>query len=390
MNIQNTEILLELEKIRKRKLLSYIVSKLIKFTFLFCILGYLYTSFINFKELQPIFGLGVFISFIVVPFFIYEKKFDRIVKETLFNKNFFQIKNNQIKWKSTEISPESLIWNYGKHNIFKISKTYFKSDDTFYGIFNGINFSIFEISIKKNSIIAILKIVGDMIRGLVFTLLLATTGGMLAGIVSQCVYDWYPYFNQFFIGGWLITIPFAFWLTTKYFTAKNGFGIVCCGEQIDSVWETDFNIYDSFQGVIVDFEYKKNIKGHTIIFENSEENKLVKLFLAKGYEKVALEDVNFNKKFSVYTTDQVEARYVLTTSFMERFNQLNQCFKSKYIRASFLDGKLILAIQSNEDLFKLGSLIKGVNKDLLNKMMIELNSILDIAEKLNLSNKVGL
>ena len=75
---------------------------------------------------------------------------------------------------------------------------------------------------------------------------------------------------------------------------------------------------------------------------------------------------------------------------MERFNQLNQCFKSKYIRASFLDGKLILAIQSNEDLFKLGSLIKGVNKDLLNKMMIELNSILDIAEKLNLSNKVGL
>ena len=52
------------------------------------------------------------------------------------------------------------------------------------------------------------------------------------------------------------------------------------------VWETDFNIYDSFQGVIVDFEYKKNIKGHTIIFENSEENNLVKIFLAKGYEKV--------------------------------------------------------------------------------------------------------
>ena len=390
MDTNNSTILLELEKMRKGKLVYFIFSRIVKFAFVFSLLGYLYAFFMNIDELEIQFGFTMFLLFMVVPFCVYEKKYDRIVKETLFNKNSFQIKNNQINWKSTELSTENFIADYGKHNIFKINKTYFKSDDTFYGSSKGVNFSIFEISNKRNSFLAIFKIAVDIFSGLFFTLLLATVGGVIAGLVCRFVQAWHPYFNQFFIAGWLLAIPFMFWFTTRYLTAKNGFNILRCGDSINSVWDTDCNIYDSFQGVVVDFEYKKNFKGHTIIFENNEENNLVKAFLARGYEKVELEDVVFNKKFSVYTTDQVEARYVLTAGLMERFNQLSYCFKSKYIRASFMENKLVLAIQSNEDLFQLGSLIKGVTKELLDKTMCELDFIVDIVDKLNLNNQVGL
>lgn len=39
------------------------------------------------------------------------------------------------------------------------------------------------------------------------------------------------------------------------------------------------------------------------------------------YEEVKLEDVEFSKQFFVDSNDQVEARFLLTTAFMERFKK---------------------------------------------------------------------
>lgn len=390
MNVNNIKILKELEKIRKRKLLFYITSRIVRAFFIITIIGYFYASFTEQYEVQVLFFNCLFAFFIFFPICKYNPQFDRTVKKILFEKDIIQIKDSQINWKITDVKPEEIIFDYEKHKIFKINKTYFKSDDTFYGTHNGTNFLIYEISVKRNSILAITKIFGNLARGFIATAMLSIVGGFVAGIISQCVYEWYPYFTQFFWGGWLLSLPFSFWLTTKYFTAKNGFGILCFGKPIDSFWETDLNVYDNFQGVIVDFDFKKKTKGHTLIFENNKENRLVELILTSSYEKVKLEDVEFNKKFSVYTTDQIEARYILTTGLMERLNQLKQCFKSKYIRASFLDGKFIIAIQSEEDLFKLGSLTKGIKKEFYQKAITEMDSILNITENLKLDNEIGL
>jgi hypothetical protein len=149
-------------------------------------------------------------------------------------------------------------------------------------------------------------------------------------------------------------------------------------------------IIDKFKGLIVRFEMPKYYKGHTIIFENNEENTFVKLLAGSKYEKVELEDVEFNKRFSVYSTDQVEARYALTSGMMDRMLNLKQTFKSKYIRASFSGRRFVMGIQSDKDLFCLASLWKKSDSKDYQTMFLELISILKITDALNLQNDTGL
>ena len=117
---------------------------------------------------------------------------------------------------------------------------------------------------------------------------------------------------------------------------------------------------------------------------------MVKNLLNSDYQKVELEDVEFNKAFSVYTTNQIEARYMLTTSMMERFLSLKMDFKSKYIRASFKDGELLLAIQSNKDLFRFGTILPYSQQKAFEDVITEFVSILKITDALNLNSDTGL
>ena len=145
-----------------------------------------------------------------------------------------------------------------------------------------------------------------------------------------------------------------------------------------------------FRGVVAVFNLNKRIEGCTLIFENHYDNKLVKEILAKGYEKVSFEDEEFNKKYSVYTTNQIEARYALTTAMMERLKNLEHHFKSKYIRASFKEDKLVIAIQSDKDLFRLASAWKETEPKDYQTMFMEIISILKITDALNLQSDTGL
>ena len=56
-----------------------------------------------------------------------------------------------------------------------------------------------------------------------------------------------------------------------------------------------------------------------------------------------LEDPAFEKLFAVYATDQVEARYLLSPSLMERLVASRQKLDAK-VQAAFMDDHVILAI----------------------------------------------
>ena len=70
----------------------------------------------------------------------------------------------------------------------------------------------------------------------------------------------------------------------------------------------------NFRGLFIATKINKNIKCETIIKTDKFFNE--KSISAKN--KVALEDIEFEKVFEVYSDNQIEARYFLTTAFMER------------------------------------------------------------------------
>lgn len=111
----------------------------------------------------------------------------------------------------------------------------------------------------------------------------------------------------------------------------------------------------------------------------------------KKLENVSLEDISFDKRFNVYSKNQIEARYLLTPSFMEKLNNLQTSFGTRNIKCSFFDNKIIFAISTKKDLFEIGSLFSPLTTPkLIYKFVDELASIYDIIDYFKLAEKTGL
>lgn len=109
------------------------------------------------------------------------------------------------------------------------------------------------------------------------------------------------------------------------------------------------------------------------------------------FEKAKTEDIVFDKRFKIHAQDQIEARYLVTTGFMERLNELKLAFGTKNIKCSFFDNKVMIAIQTHRDLFELGSLYKScpTDKD-IKRFYEEMLAIQKLITHLKLTNKTGL
>ncbi len=98
-----------------------------------------------------------------------------------------------------------------------------------------------------------------------------------------------------------------------------------------------------FNGLCIRFDFPKRFVGMTrILADRGAANTLRKL---EGFERVKLEDSRFEKTFEVYATDQVESRYLLTPTFMERLSAVGDVFsKSSKMRAAFANESLFVTV----------------------------------------------
>lgn len=111
----------------------------------------------------------------------------------------------------------------------------------------------------------------------------------------------------------------------------------------------------------------------------------------EALDEVKLEDPKFAKRFNVYSSDQVEARYLVTPSFMERFQNLNTAFGAKKAKCSFYDDKIMFAISTNKNLFEVGSIWRSLeDPKTLNQLFDELYSIYRMIDYFKLDQKIGL
>ena len=109
-------------------------------------------------------------------------------------------------------------------------------------------------------------------------------------------------------------------------------------------------------------------------------------FNSEPLNKISLEDIKFAKKFNIYSSDEVEARYLINPAFMERLLNLKMTFKSKNIRTAFYNNKLIIAIASQKDFFEIGKLNTSLkNMKCINEFYNELSSILNMIEYFKLN-----
>lgn len=151
--------------------------------------------------------------------------------------------------------------------------------------------------------------------------------------------------------------------------------------------------YPIFGGLFFKCEFNKSFRGQTFVFPDKAERRLGRfgLFL-QGLDKshgqlVTLEDVEFEKRFAVYGDDQIEARYVLSTSLMERLTTFHDKMKQG-VCLSFVQSNLYVAIASKKRLFEPRIFRTLVNYKACRAYFDDLQLAAGIVDDLNLNTRI--
>jgi len=144
---------------------------------------------------------------------------------------------------------------------------------------------------------------------------------------------------------------------------------------------------DVFKGIVIMLDFPKAFNGHTIVF--SDWGMFNFLHSAgRKMQHIAFEDIVFEKEFEVFGNDQIEARFLLTTAFMERMLRVRDAFRGKKIQFSFFDNKLLIAINTSKDMFEPSSLFKNsTDRRPINDVLEQFISVFSIVEFLKLTQQ---
>ncbi|MHC4742372.1 MAG: DUF3137 domain-containing protein [Planctomycetota bacterium] len=148
-----------------------------------------------------------------------------------------------------------------------------------------------------------------------------------------------------------------------------------------------------FKGIFFVGDFNKHFIGETIVLPDTAEKlfgwlgqKLQSMNIFRG-ELIKLEDPEFESHFVVYGSDQIEARYILSTSLMERITN----FKKKTgrrIYLSFIGSKVFVAVSYTRNLFEPKLFTTLLDFEPIKQYYLDLQLIIGIVDDLNLNTRI--
>jgi hypothetical protein len=137
-----------------------------------------------------------------------------------------------------------------------------------------------------------------------------------------------------------------------------------------------------FRGVIVKLDFNKNFTGHTVVVPENESKILGGLFgessTRKRKEIVRLENPDFENQFSVYSTNDQEARYLLTPKLMELVMEAQALFGGQ-MRLCFAYNSLFVAVPQDKDRFEVALFGNAITPETALGDLVE---VVNLAERL--------
>jgi hypothetical protein len=162
-----------------------------------------------------------------------------------------------------------------------------------------------------------------------------------------------------------------------------------------SAGKTETKISQLFKGLFYVADFNKSFAAKTIIYPDYARSLLGEQFgemLNQAFgqnntQLVKLEEAEFEKEFAVYSTSQVEARYILTPSMIERIKEIKQKLQ-KDIYISFINKRVYIGIPGDTEF-----LVPVIFHNLLKFETIEpiyygIDALLDIPKDLHLNTRI--
>lgn len=148
-----------------------------------------------------------------------------------------------------------------------------------------------------------------------------------------------------------------------------------------------------FKGLYFIADFNKHFQGTTLVLPDMAEStlgwigqKLQEWNFSRPGELVKLEDPEFEKQFVVYSTDQIESRYILSPSLMERLVSFQRKFRHM-VHLSFIGGSVHIAVNPGKNLFE-PSIFKPVSYATCCELFEDMGLVLGIVDDLNLNTRI--
>ena len=162
-------------------------------------------------------------------------------------------------------------------------------------------------------------------------------------------------------------------------------------ESTDSDGNRKTTYHTIFKGLFMKADFHKHFSGETYVLTDTAERDFG--FIGKAMQKVStrghlvyLENPLFEKEFAVYSTDEVEARYLLSLNMLERILELKQKFETD-IQLSFVGTDVHIAIP-NYDILEINIKQSLLEQEPILRCYTELRMCFDIIEDLNLNTRI--
>ena len=139
-----------------------------------------------------------------------------------------------------------------------------------------------------------------------------------------------------------------------------------------------------FRGQCLRFKFAKSFLGRTLVARDA--GFFNRFGGGDGMRIAKLEDPKFEKLFTVYTTDQVESRFLLTPDFMQRLVDLEDAFHGGKLRCAFVAGEILIALEGG-DLFEPGSMFKPMdNPERVRELLMDFAAVFHLIDSASGAN----
>jgi hypothetical protein len=163
----------------------------------------------------------------------------------------------------------------------------------------------------------------------------------------------------------------------------------------DSKGRTHTDWHTIFRGLFLIADFNKHLRGRTLVLPDVAEATLgwlgqglqgLTALFAAG-DLVKLEDPEFEKKFVVYADDQVEARYVLSPSLMQRITAFART-AGRPCYFSFAGANVYVAVSTSHDMFEPRLWTTLMDPGLIAGYLADLRFALGVVEDLDLNTRI--
>lgn len=162
----------------------------------------------------------------------------------------------------------------------------------------------------------------------------------------------------------------------------------------DSKGNTETYYVTIFDGLLLIADFHKHFQGRTFVFPDNAEKlfgNFGRFFQKMGGRRdtdlIRLEDPEFEEAFAVYSTDQVESRYILSTAMMRRILTMRHRF-GKDVRLGFKASSLVLAVPHSRPFLEPDTGTPATDPAQVGELLRELTYFLDTVEELDLNTRI--